>query len=106
MSIPDGVYTIKNVGRNLQLDLQKNNPFEGAVIWGYVANGTTAQQWIVKNQNEPGSQNVSVTIQSNNDGNQGSGFFAAKKQDAEEPVTYTRKAWLIDLIPKDDDTYL
>jgi hypothetical protein len=40
----DGVYTIKNTGRDLVLDLKNNSTAEGNQIQGYVPNGTVAQQ--------------------------------------------------------------
>lgn len=40
----DGVYSIRNVGRNLMLDLTGNNTAEGTQIQGYPSNNTVAQQ--------------------------------------------------------------
>jgi hypothetical protein len=40
----DGIYTIKNTGRDLVLDLRGNNTSEGNQIQGYAHNGTVAQQ--------------------------------------------------------------
>lgn len=100
----DGIYTIKNTGRDLVLDLRGNNTSEGNQIQGYAPNGTVAQQWVIKRQNEPGSPNKSVTIQSNNSGNNGNGCFTAG-EDSDEPVVYTRQAFIIDLIPRADNTY-
>lgn len=40
----DGVYNVRNVGRDLMLDLLGNNPFEGATIQGWGRNGTQAQE--------------------------------------------------------------
>jgi hypothetical protein len=45
MSFPtNGVYMIKNIGRDLMLDLKDNNTTEGTPIQGFVRNGTVAQQ--------------------------------------------------------------
>ncbi|KAG1764922.1 hypothetical protein EDD22DRAFT_881863, partial [Suillus occidentalis] len=101
----DGIYTIKNVGRDLMLDLKNNSTAEGNQIQGYARNGTVAQQWVIKRQNEPGSPNKSVTIQSNNSGNNGNGCFATASDDSDEPVIYTRQAFIVDLIAREDDTY-
>ncbi|KAG2742927.1 hypothetical protein P692DRAFT_20195672 [Suillus brevipes Sb2] len=75
----DGVYTIKNTSRDLMLDLKNNSTAEGNQIQGYAPNGTVAQQWVIKRQNEPGSRNKSVTIQSNNSANNGNGCFTANE---------------------------
>lgn len=102
MGFDDGVYTIRNVRwYNLMLDLKDDNPYEGATILGskYSESISPSQKWFIKNQSEPGSGITTISIQSNNDGDQGRGFFAAKKQDTGEQVTYTRLAWLIDCIP-------
>ena len=40
----DGIYTIKNTGRDLMLDLRNNSTIEGNQIQGYAPNGTVAQQ--------------------------------------------------------------
>jgi hypothetical protein len=81
------------------LDLRNNSTAEGNQIQGYAPNGTVAQQvtirvrthfvtgshthhlyqWVIKRQNEPGSRNKSVTIQSNNSGNNGNGCFTASE---------------------------
>ncbi|KAG1727541.1 hypothetical protein EDD22DRAFT_930926 [Suillus occidentalis] len=100
----DGVYTIKNTGRDLVLDLKNNSTAEGNQIQGYVPNGTVAQQWVVKRQNAPGSRNKTVTIQSNNNGNNGNGCFTAS-EDSDEPVVYSRQAFMVDLISRADNTY-
>lgn len=101
----DGIYTIKNTGRDLMLDLRNNSTAEGNQIQGHPKNGTVAQQWVVKRQNEPGSPNKSVSIQSNNCGNNGNGCFATASDDSEEPVVYTRQAFIVDLVSRMDDTY-
>lgn len=101
----DGVYTVRNVGRDLMLDLKNNSTADGNQIQGYARNGTVAQQWVVKRQNEPGSPNKSVTMQSNNNGNNGNGCFASARDDSDEPVVYTRQAFMVDLIGRMDDTY-
>ncbi|KAG2754048.1 hypothetical protein P692DRAFT_20177553 [Suillus brevipes Sb2] len=101
----DGIYTIKNTGRDLMLDLRNNSTTEGNQIQGYAKNGTVAQQWVIKRQNEPGSPNKSVSIQSNNSGNNGNGCFATASDDSEEPVVYTRQAFIVDLVSRMDDTY-
>jgi hypothetical protein len=45
MSFPtNGVYIIKNIGRDLMLDLKDNNTAEGTPIQGSARNGTVAQQ--------------------------------------------------------------
>jgi hypothetical protein len=45
MSFPtNGVYMIKNIGRDLMLDLKGNNTAEGTPIQGFAGNGTMAQQ--------------------------------------------------------------
>ncbi|KAG1742451.1 hypothetical protein EDB19DRAFT_1907456 [Suillus lakei] len=64
-----------------------------------------AQQWVIKRQNEPGSPNKSVSIQSNNNGSNGNGCFATASEDSDEPVVYTRQAFIVDLIARMDDTY-
>ncbi|KAG1812110.1 uncharacterized protein BJ212DRAFT_1371457 [Suillus subaureus] len=94
----DGVYTIRNVGRGLMLDLRGNSTAEGNQIQGYANNGTVAQQWVIKRQNPPG-------IQSNNDGNNGNGFFATASEDSDELVVYTRQAFVVDLVGRPDDYY-
>lgn len=49
MSFPtNGVYMIKNIGRDLMLDLKGNNTAEGTPIQGFAGNGTMAQQWVIK----------------------------------------------------------
>ncbi|KAG1818046.1 uncharacterized protein BJ212DRAFT_1479872 [Suillus subaureus] len=101
----DGVYTVRNIGRNLMLDLSGNSTTEGNQIQGYKENHTVAQQWVIKRQNEPGSTNKTVSMQSNNDGNNGNGCFATASQDSDEPVVYTRQSFLVDLIARADDTY-
>lgn len=100
----DGVYTIKNTGRDLVLDLKNNSTAEGNQIQGYAHNGTVAQQWVVKRQNAPGSRNKSVTIQSNNSANNGNGCFTAN-EDSDEPVVYTRQMFMVDLVGRADNTY-
>ncbi|KAG1760572.1 hypothetical protein EDD22DRAFT_989648 [Suillus occidentalis] len=101
----DGVYTIKNTGRDLMLDLKNNSTAEGNQIQGYLPNGTVAQQWVIKRQNEPGSRNKTVTIQSNNSGNNGNGCFTAASDDSDEPLIYTRQMFMVDLIGRADNTY-
>ncbi|KAG1774976.1 hypothetical protein EV702DRAFT_1120931 [Suillus placidus] len=101
----DGVYTVKNLGRDLMLDLRGNNTTEGNQIQGYAKNGTVAQQWMIKRQNEPGSPNKAVSIQSNNNGNNGNGCFATANEDSDEPVVYTRQAFMVDLVGRTDDTF-
>ncbi|KAG1831546.1 hypothetical protein EV424DRAFT_155143 [Suillus variegatus] len=106
MTFPsDGVYNIRNVGRNLMLDLTSDSTAEGNQIQGYAKNGTVAQQWVIKKQNEPGSVNKTVSIQSNNNGNNGNGCFATVKQDSDEPVVYTRQAFIVDLVARADNTF-
>ncbi|KAG2030295.1 hypothetical protein BDR03DRAFT_974780 [Suillus americanus] len=101
----DGVYNIRNTGRDLMLDLTGNNPAEGNQIQGFARNGTVAQQWVVKRQNEPGTANKTVSIQSNNEGNNGNGCFASAREDSEEPVVYTRQAFLVNLSGCGDNTF-
>ncbi|KIK42137.1 hypothetical protein CY34DRAFT_805277 [Suillus luteus UH-Slu-Lm8-n1] len=101
----DGIYTIRNTGRDLMLDLKNNSTAEGNQIQGYPKNGTVAQQWMIKRQNEPGSPNKAVTIQSNNNGSNGNGCFATSSDDSEEPVVYTRQAFIVDLVGRSDNTY-
>ncbi|KAG1879882.1 hypothetical protein F4604DRAFT_1923090 [Suillus subluteus] len=106
MSFPnDGVYTVRNTGRDLMLDLTGNNPAEGNQIQGFARNGTVAQQWVIKRQNQPGSANKTVSIQSNNEGNNGNGCFAAAREDSDEPVVYTRQAFLVDLVGCGDNHF-
>ncbi|KAG1871848.1 hypothetical protein DFJ58DRAFT_722600 [Suillus subalutaceus] len=101
----DGVYHIRNTGRNLMLDLTGNRTTEGNQIQGYTPNDSTAQQWVIKRQNEPGSANMTVSIQSNNEGNNGNGCFATASEDSDEPVIYTRQAFLINLVGRADNTF-
>ncbi|KAG1784628.1 uncharacterized protein HD556DRAFT_1451560 [Suillus plorans] len=106
MTFPsDGVYTIRNVGRNLMLDLKSDSTAEGNQIQGFTSNGTVAQQWVIKKQNEAGSVNKTVSIQSNNCGNNGNGCFATARQDSDEPVVYTRQAFIVDLVASKDNTF-
>ncbi|KAG1784629.1 uncharacterized protein HD556DRAFT_1451561 [Suillus plorans] len=106
MTFPsDGVYTIRNVGRNLMLDLKSDSTAEGNQIQGYAKNGTVAQQWVIKKQNEAGSVNKTVSIQSNNNGSNGNGCFATARQDSDEPVVYTRQAFIVDLVASKDNTF-
>ncbi|KAG2754049.1 hypothetical protein P692DRAFT_20870162 [Suillus brevipes Sb2] len=106
MTFPtDGVYTIRNIGGDLMLDLKNDSTAEGNQIQGFARNGTVAQQWVVKRQNEPGSANKAVTIQSNNSGNNGNGCFATAKHDSDEPVVYTRQAFMVDLVHRADNSY-
>ncbi|KAG1849614.1 hypothetical protein C8R48DRAFT_764595 [Suillus tomentosus] len=90
----DGVYTIRNVGRDLLLDLRDFQTTEGNTI-----------QWVVKQQYGPVASTKTVTIQSSINGSNGNGFFAAATQDSDEPVVYTRQAFIVDLVPREDDTY-
>ncbi|KAG2085192.1 uncharacterized protein F5147DRAFT_181649 [Suillus discolor] len=101
----DGVYSIRNVGRNLMLDLTANNTTEGTPIQGYPSDNNTAQKWVIKRQNEPGSPNKTVTIQTVDSGNNGNGFFATASEDSDVPVVYTKQAFIIDLVARDDNTY-
>ncbi|KAG2131704.1 uncharacterized protein EDB93DRAFT_931702 [Suillus bovinus] len=101
----DGVYFVRNIGRDLMLDLTGNNTTEGNQIQGYAKNGTVAQQWMIKRQNEPGSPNKTVSIQSNNNGNNGNGCFATASEDSDVPVVYTRQAFIVDLVGRMDNTY-
>ncbi|KAG2074880.1 hypothetical protein BDR04DRAFT_121500 [Suillus decipiens] len=101
----DGVYNIRNTGRDLMLDLQNDSTAEGNRIQGFTNNGTVAQQWVIKRQNEPGSPNKTVSIQSNNQGSNGNGCFAVAREDADEPVVYTRQAFLVDLVGRSDNTF-
>lgn len=103
-SFTDGVYNIRNVGRGLMLDLKDNSTAEGNQIQGYKEDYTVAQQWFIKKQEEQGSAENSYTVQSNNQGYNGNGFFTAK-QNAGEPVLYTREAFLLDLVPGVNDMY-
>jgi len=86
------------------LDLKGNSTAEGNQIQGHEENHTVAQQWLIKKQEVPGSTTNSYTVQSNNQGNNGNGFFTAE-QNAQEPVLYTRKAFLLDLDPVVNDMY-
>ncbi|KAG1828487.1 hypothetical protein EV424DRAFT_507449 [Suillus variegatus] len=101
----DGVYSIRNVGRNLMLDLTGNNTAEGTQIQGYPSNNTVAQQWVIKRQNEPGSPNKTVTIQTSNSGNNGNGCFATASEDSDVPVVYTKQAFIVELVGRKDNTY-
>ncbi|KAG1881366.1 hypothetical protein C8R48DRAFT_829160 [Suillus tomentosus] len=101
----DGVYSIRNVSRNLMLDLRGNSTVEGTQIQGYASNHTVAQQWVIKRQNEPGSPNKTVTIQSSNSGNNGNGCFATASEDSDVPVVYTKQAFIIELVAREDNTY-
>lgn len=103
--VPNGTYLIQNVQTGYVLDLQSNQPDQGATIWIYKENDTTAQQWVLRDQTEPAAKANSVTIQSNNTTGQGLGFFAANKQAAGEQVLYTRFAWTIRLIDAGNDNY-
>lgn len=42
--LQEGVYTIKNTGRNLVLDLSRNSTDDGNAIIGYAAHGGVNQQ--------------------------------------------------------------
>ncbi|KAG2030288.1 hypothetical protein BDR03DRAFT_191439 [Suillus americanus] len=44
----DGVYTIKNAGRDLMLDLTGSSTAKGNKIQGYASNGTVAQQVYIR----------------------------------------------------------
>lgn len=97
---------IKNIGRDLMLDLKGNNTAEGTPIQGFAGNGTMAQQWVIKRQKEPGSSSSkSVTIQSNNKGFNGNGYFTAVSDDSDEPIVYTKHASIIDLVGRVDDAF-
>ncbi|KAG1879858.1 hypothetical protein F4604DRAFT_1923065 [Suillus subluteus] len=87
----DGVYTIRNVGRALMLDLTDDSTKEGNPIQGYADNGTEAQKWVIKKQEEPRNSENTFTVQTSND--------------ADEPVVYTRHACLVDLVPGVNDIY-
>ncbi|KAF8645762.1 hypothetical protein AX16_007629 [Volvariella volvacea WC 439] len=100
MPLKDGVYNIRNVGRQLMLDLRENRPDESNNIIGWVENGNVAQQWIVRSQGD----NI-YSIQSNNAGIHGHGFFAADKLDDDEQIRYTRKAWMTTLSHAGNNEY-
>jgi len=87
------------------LDLTGDSTNEGNQIQGYAKNGTVAQQWVIKRQNEPGTPNKTISIQSNNSGNNGNGCFATAKENAGEPVVYTRQAFVVDLSGQADNTF-
>ncbi|KAG2355420.1 hypothetical protein BDR07DRAFT_1613692 [Suillus spraguei] len=101
----DGVYNIRNVSEGLMLDLTNNSTTQGNQIQGYADNGSVAQQWVVKRQNEPGSPNKTISIQSNNEGYNGNGCFATARDDSDEPVVYTSQTFLVDLVARMDDTF-
>ncbi|KAG1879853.1 hypothetical protein F4604DRAFT_1923061 [Suillus subluteus] len=71
----DGVYTIRNVGRALMLDLTDDSTKEGNPIQGYADNGTEAQKWVIKKQEEPRNSENTFTVQTSNVGYNGNGFF-------------------------------
>jgi len=101
----DGVYTIKNIARDLMLDLKEGDTTEGNQIQGFVEDGTAAQQWIIKRHYVSGSSNKIVTIQSVISGTNGNGFFTAANQDSDEPIIYTTQAFIVDLVAQADSTY-
>lgn len=101
----DGVYTIKNTGRDLMLDLTSNSTAEGNQIQGYHRNDTVAQEWVMKRQEsqyreESNSGRKTYSIQSNNNGNNGNGCFATATHKRDEPVVYTRQSILVDLFDR------
>ncbi|KAG1764923.1 hypothetical protein EDD22DRAFT_951379 [Suillus occidentalis] len=112
----DGIYTIKNLGRDLMLDLKNNSTAEGNQIQGYARNGTVAQQWMIKRQNEAGlpQQDCQHSVQQQRQ--QWKWMLCHRERcmldwpfillfDSEEPVVYTRQAFIVDLIGRMDDTY-
>ncbi|KAG1871847.1 hypothetical protein DFJ58DRAFT_470976 [Suillus subalutaceus] len=101
----DGVYNVRNVGRDLMLDLTQSSTADGNQIQGYLNDNTAAQQWVIKRQNEPGSANITVSIQTSVNGDNGNGCFATASEDSDEPVVYTRQSVLVDLVGRADDTY-
>ncbi|KAG1794201.1 uncharacterized protein HD556DRAFT_444829 [Suillus plorans] len=101
----DGVYTIKNIARDLMLDLKASDTTEGNQIQGFVENGTAAQQWIIKRHYVSGSSSKIVTIQSAISGDNGNGFFSAANHDSDEPIIYTAQAFIVDLVAQADSTY-
>ncbi|KAG1809170.1 uncharacterized protein BJ212DRAFT_1484681 [Suillus subaureus] len=99
----DGVYTIRNIGRGLLLDLKDNRTDEGNKIQGYSRNDTKAQEWVMKRQESPdkeASAYKTYSIQSNNNGYNGNGCFATANQEWDEPVVYTRQSILVDLVER------
>ncbi|KAG1868737.1 hypothetical protein C8R48DRAFT_671323 [Suillus tomentosus] len=102
----DGVYTIRNVGRDLMLDLNGMDTTEGNQIRGHEKHDSAVQWWAIKKQHVSESSNITVTIQSTVNGNNGNGFFTAVNHDPDEPIVYTRQAFIIDLVPHADNTYI
>ncbi|KAF9017190.1 hypothetical protein BDP27DRAFT_1369309 [Rhodocollybia butyracea] len=102
VEIKDGVYTIRNTGRSLMLDLKGNSPVTGNAIQGYEANGTVAQQWIIKRQSRTAS---TYSIQTNNSDAHGNGFFFPPRYDEGEKVVYYRRAVVVNLIDAGNDEY-
>ncbi|KAF9061839.1 hypothetical protein BDP27DRAFT_1428531 [Rhodocollybia butyracea] len=87
--IPEGVYTIENVGRHLMLDLSGNKAEENNPIIGHEADGTVAQEWIIKKHsgdNHTHANGYTYFIQSNSD--HGHGFFYPPRYDEGEMPVY------------------
>ncbi|KAG2118228.1 uncharacterized protein F5147DRAFT_670599 [Suillus discolor] len=102
----DGVYTIKNIARDLMLDLKEADTTEGNQVHGLVRDDTAdQQQWIIKRHYVSGSSSKIFTIQSFINGTNGNGFFAAANQDSDEPIVYTTQAFIVELVPRADSTY-
>ncbi|KAF9061615.1 hypothetical protein BDP27DRAFT_1452143, partial [Rhodocollybia butyracea] len=100
--IKDGVYTIRNTGRNLMLDLGSYFPVVGNSIQGYEANGTVAQQWIIKRQSRTAS---TYSIQTNNGDGYGNGFFFPHRYDEGEKLVYSRWAVIVNMIDAGNEEY-
>ena len=52
-SVTGGAYMLRNVGTGLVVDLSAGIAQNGRPIDGYLANGTTAQQWRLDKLNDP-----------------------------------------------------
>ncbi|KAG1818038.1 uncharacterized protein BJ212DRAFT_121754 [Suillus subaureus] len=101
----NGVYTVRNIGKDLMLDLKDDSTVEGNSIQGYTKNGTEAQMWMIKKQTEPKNSDNTFTIQTYNKGYNGNGFFTTVKEGVNEPVVYDRSAFLVELVQGVNETY-
>ncbi|KAG1800649.1 uncharacterized protein BJ212DRAFT_1305234 [Suillus subaureus] len=83
----NGVYTVRNIGKDLMLDLKDDST------------------WMIKKQTEPKNSDNTFTIQTYNKGYNGNGFFTTVKEGVNEPVVYDRSAFLVELVQGVNETY-
>lgn len=58
LSLKDGIYCIKNVGRELMLDVRANEPSEGDLIQGVERNGRVSQEVCIAIIHTPNHFNI------------------------------------------------